>query len=60
LTSRRPQIAFAILLKFRYSEKATKRGCVIGNTEIVKRGDSPVFDLFSFGPSYEMKKIKVV
>ena len=37
-----------------------KRGCVIGNTEIDKRGDSPVFDFFPFGPTYEMKKIKVV
>ena len=40
--------------------KILKRGCVIGNTEIDERGDSPVFYFFSFGPPYEMKKIKVV
>ena len=35
-------------------------GCVIRSTEIHKRGDSPVFDFFSFGPPYETKNLKVV
>ena len=40
--------------------KTLKRGYQIGNMKIDKRGDSSVFDFFSFGPPYEMKKIKVV
>ena len=33
------------LIKFRYFEKATKKGYQLGNTKIHKRGDSPIFEL---------------
>ena len=36
-----------------------KRDVYIGNTEMYKRGDSPVFSFFFLWSSYEMKKIKV-
>jgi hypothetical protein len=35
---------------FSKKKKKFKRGCVIGNTEIDKKGDSPVFDFFPMLP----------
>ena len=47
-------------VKFSLSENATKRVSLLGNEEPDFGGDSQFFLFFSFGPPYEMKKIKVV
>ena len=37
----------------------SKKECVIGNTEIHKRGDSPVFDFFPLVPPMKWRKYKL-
>ena len=36
---------FFLVIKSARKAELVKRGCVIGNTEIDKRGDSPVFEI---------------
>ena len=45
------------MIKNIIENKDEKRGSLLGNEEQDFRGDSQVFNFFSYGPTYEMKKI---